>query len=148
MEPGRPARVFRVGSSRENVDIYSQAADGAAGPRLEFAAPGFQTPQGFTPTGRVLAYELFKDIGVLTLGQARSSRAAIAQRRRQTSAENIPGRTLGGLRIQRVGQSSSRSFSVRSQMWATAGKISVDGGRFPRWDRKGSEIYTSISMGR
>jgi serine/threonine-protein kinase len=51
-------RVFFASDRTGNFDIYSQAADGATMARVEFAGPGNQVPQCFTPDGtRLLVLE-------------------------------------------------------------------------------------------
>jgi eukaryotic-like serine/threonine-protein kinase len=47
-------RVFFGSNRTGNFDVYSRAADGATKERVEFAGPGFQIPQSFTPDGTQL----------------------------------------------------------------------------------------------
>ena len=60
---GTNGRVYFASDRSGNFDIYSQLADGgASGERLEYAAPGFQSPSGVTPYGtKLLVYERFND---------------------------------------------------------------------------------------
>ena len=118
-------RVFFGSDRTGNFDIYSQAADGASSPRLEFAAPGFQTPQGFTPDGsRLLVYELFKDIGVLTLGQPDHLEPLL----HSDADKRVPKVSPDGRWVVYESNESGKQFTlflVRSRTRATAGK------RFP-----------------
>ena len=135
-------RVFFASDRAGDFDVYSQAADGASSPRVELAAPGFQTPQGFTPDGsRLVIYEQFRDLNVFSIGpQPRIERLL------HSDAEHRLGRiSPDGRWMLYESDESGKQFEIFLRPFpdvgATREKVSINGGRYPRWSPKGSELY-------
>jgi Tol biopolymer transport system component len=134
--------VFFASDRTGNFDVYSQAADGAAGARVEFAAPGFQSPQAFTPDGtRLIVFELFTDLGLLTLGQSDRLEPLL----HGEAVEAVPDVSPDGHWIVYESDESGKQFEIFLRPFPNVSggreKVSVNGGRYPRWGPKGNEIY-------
>ncbi|MEO8257581.1 MAG: protein kinase [Acidobacteriota bacterium] len=144
------SRVYFASDRTGNFDLYSQASDGATTERVEFAGPGTQMPLTLTPDGtRLIVVENLKDLSILNLAR--------------------PGRLeplLHGAFFARLGVVSpdgnwiayeSNESGDRIEIFVrpfpnVSGqreKVSLDGGRFPRWGPKGSGelFYVDLSGG-
>src|SRR5688572_9180374 len=62
-------RVFFSSDRAGNMDVYSQAADGASMDRVEFAGPGTQFSIFFTPDGARLLLGNGKELSMLNLAR-------------------------------------------------------------------------------
>ena len=141
-EWGTDGRVYFASDRSGNFDIYSQLADGASGDRLEYAAPGFQAPEGATPDGtRLLVYERFNDLSLLTLGQ----RDRIVPLLQSKADEALPDLSPDGRWMAYESLESGTQFEVFVRPFPDVNgsreKVSVNGGRYPRWAPKGNEIH-------
>jgi eukaryotic-like serine/threonine-protein kinase len=139
---GTDGRVYFASDRSGNFDIYSQLADGASGDRLEYAAPGFQAPEGATPDGtRLLVYERFNDLSLLTLGQ----RDRIVPLLQSKADEALPDLSPDGRWMAYESLESGTQFEVFVRPFPDVNgsreKVSVNGGRYPRWAPKGNEIH-------
>jgi serine/threonine protein kinase len=136
-------RVFFASDRKGNFDIYSQPADGATGARLEFASPGSQMAQGFTPDGgRLIVYEDFKDTGILDL--ARPDR--LTPLFHTEFDERLVQVSPDGKLIAYESDESGTRFEIFVRPFPNVSErreqVSLDGGRYPLWNRKdGSELY-------
>jgi serine/threonine protein kinase len=140
-EWGPDGRIFFGSDRAGNFDVYSQAADGASGDRLEYAAPEFQGPQGVTRDGRqILIYERFNDLSLLTLGESKPEPLLHSK-----ADEAVPDLSPDGRWIAYESDESGDQFEVFLRPFPHVNghreKISVNGGRFPRWSPKGNEIH-------
>ena len=135
-------RIFFASDRTGNFDVYSQAADGATGPKLEFSGPGFQAPVSFTPGGQTLTvYHLFKEIKTLSFDHPD----------RLDPLLQDPLATMGIGYISPDGKwiayesTESGAFDIYVRPFPdVAGsreKVSVNGGRYPRWDPKGNQLF-------
>src|SRR5262249_50054776 len=127
--------------------IYSQAADGASGARLEFASPGFQEPESFTPDGnRLIVYENFKDTGVLNMAQP----DRIERLLYDDFDERLGQGSADGKWIAYESNESGNKFEIFLRPFPNVSdrreKVSIDGGRFPFWRRKSSDELFYLSL--
>lgn len=136
------SRVF-FGSNRSGTfDVYSQRADGADEPRVEFAGPGEQIPQIPLPDGSgILVYEDFSHVALLTF----STPQALQPLLQSSADERLPQVSPDGQwMVYESDESGNRVEVFLRPFPAVAGrreKISVEGGRYPLWAPKGNEIY-------
>jgi eukaryotic-like serine/threonine-protein kinase len=137
-------RVFFASDRNGDFDIFSQSADGASGPRLEFASPGFQVPQGFVPNGSALiVYEEFKDTRVLDLSHPEQLQPLLdSPEFDQRLADVSPD----GRWVAYESDESGDRFEIFVRPFPNVGdrreQISLAGGRYPHWGLKGSdELY-------
>jgi serine/threonine-protein kinase len=137
------SRVFFASDRQGNFDIYSQAADGASGARLEFASPGFQEPESFVPDGtRLIVYENFKDTGVLNMTHPDHIERLLYSEFDDRLGQVSPDEKW----IVYESNESGNKFEIFLRPFPNVSdrreKISIDGGRFPLWGRKNSdELY-------
>jgi eukaryotic-like serine/threonine-protein kinase len=130
-------RVFFASDRAGNFDIYSQAAD-ASEARVEFAGEGSQFPNSFTPDGaRVIVYENFRDLGVLDLAQPDRIEPLLHGEFNDVLGEVSPDGQWIAYESDESGQIEIylRPFP---DVGARREKISIDGGRYPRWSQQGS----------
>ena len=139
-------RVFFSSDRAGNMDVYSQAADGASMDRVEFAGPGVQLSTSFTPDGtRLLLGERQRPQHAQS-GAARLSRAAAARRVRRTPWRCVAGRELAGIRIQRIGRPVEIFLRPFPNVSGRREKVSIEGGRFPLWGPKGSNELFFVDL--
>ena len=136
-------RVFFASNRSGTFDVYSQAADGAAGARAEFVGPGFQAPQSFTIDGKgLIVYQDFNDLRVVTLGNADRSQPLLTTQFDERNGQISPD---GDLIAYESNESGARfEIFVRPfpDVAARRDQVSIDGGRYPVWSRPGSnELY-------
>jgi dipeptidyl aminopeptidase/acylaminoacyl peptidase len=136
-------RIFFASDRAGNFDVYSQAADGATGARLEFAKPGFQAPQSFTPDGtQLFVYEDFKDTGVVSLAKPDRLTPLLQSEFDERLVKSSPD----GNWIVYESDESGKQFEIFVRPFPNVSggreKISINGGRYPLWGPKGSgELY-------
>jgi Tol biopolymer transport system component len=133
-------RVFFGSNRTGNFDIYSQAADGASPARVEFAAPGVQFPEGFTPDGSGLTvYEDFKDTGLLLLTQPPRLNPLLHTEFDDRLVQVSPDGRWVAFESNEAGTGQMevmiRSFPDTSRRRE---KVSIKGGRYPLWGPKGT----------
>ena len=142
-------RVFFGSNRTGNFDVYSQAADGASPARVEFAAPGVQMPQGFTPDGTgLVVYEDFKDTGLLTLTNPPRLDPLLHTEFDDRLVQVSPDGRWIAFESDEAGTGQIeimiRSFPDTNRRRE---KVSVNGGRYPLWGPKGTnELYYQIRM--
>jgi eukaryotic-like serine/threonine-protein kinase len=133
-------RVFFASRRAGNFDVYSQAADGATGAKVEFAGPDFQTPVAVTPDGRqVIVYERFQDLSLLDLAKPDRLQPLLHGPADERLADISPdGRWIAYESSESGGGDEIilRSFPNVNDRRE---KISVSGGRYPVWGPKGSD---------
>jgi serine/threonine-protein kinase len=135
-------RVFFASNRTGNFDVYSQAADGATVARMEFAGPGLQFPNSFTPDGtRLLVVENYQDISILNL--ARPDRL-------EPLLHNECNTVLGhvspdGAWMAYESNESGDQIEIFVRPFPDASgrreKVSIEGGRMPLWGPKGGELF-------
>jgi eukaryotic-like serine/threonine-protein kinase len=136
-------RIFFASDRTGNHDVYSQAADGATGARVEYAAPGFQAPLSFTPDGtQLIVNELFTDAGILTLARPDRLESLL----HSEADERLPYVSPDGNGIVYESDESGQQFEIFLRPFPDVSggraKISINGGRYPLWGPKGSgELY-------
>jgi len=135
---GDGARVFFGSDRTGNFDVYSQAADGSSEARVEAAVGGFQTPQSRTPDGtRVIVYENFRDLSVLDL--ERSELTPLLHREfTRGLAEVSPDGNWIAYESDESGQQLEIYVRPFPDPSSRREKVSVNGGRFPKWGMTGS----------
>jgi eukaryotic-like serine/threonine-protein kinase len=133
------SRVFFSSDRTGNFDVYSQAADGASEPRLEFAGPGAQMNNSVTRDGtRLVIVEDFKNLGIINL-----SRPEGVEKLRQSGANQWLGEVSpDGRWLAYESDESGDRFEVFLRPFPDVTgrreQISVDGGRYPLWDPRGT----------
>ena len=137
------SRIYFASDRTGNFDIYSQAADGATGPKLEFAGPGFQAPLSITPDGtRMVVVDLFRDLKLLWLGRPDRLEPLLADPAIDHRNALVSG---SGQWLVYESDESGKQYEVFVRPFpnVNAGreKISIDGGRYARWDPKGNQIF-------
>jgi hypothetical protein len=143
-------RVFFGSNRTGDFDIYSRAADGATAERLEFSGPGAQIPNAFTPDGtRLLVNENFKSLNILSLARPdRVEPLLQSQGNHWLGGVSPDGHWLayesdeGGKQIE-IFLRPFPDISGRRE------KVSIDGGRYPAWGRKGTGelFYVDLNGG-
>jgi serine/threonine-protein kinase len=147
------SRVFFASDRTGNIDAYSQAADGATTARVEFAGPGAQFPQGFTPDGsRLLVNENFKDISMLNLARPdRPDRLAplLQSDARHGLAEVSPDGNWMAYESDESGNQIEIFVRPLADIGGRREKVSIDGGRYPLWGPEGSGelFYVDLNGG-
>src|SRR5262245_28914686 len=136
-------RVFFASNRAGTFDVYSQTADGASPARAEFVGPGFQTPLSFTSDGkRLVIIENFNDLRIVTLGHTDRSEPILVSKFDERSGQISPD----GDWIAYESNVSGERFEVFLRPFpdvaARREQLSIGGGRYPVWGRKGSgELY-------
>jgi len=136
-------RVFFASRRTGNFDVYSQAADGATPARLEYGGPEFQAPNSVTPDGtRLLVYDRFQDLAVLTLGRTDRLTPLL----NSPADERLVQLSPDGRWIAYESDESGNQFEIMLRSFPDVThrreKISVNGGRYPRWGPpRSDELY-------
>lgn len=136
-------RVFFASNRTGNFDVYSRAADGATAEKVEFAGPGAQMPQSFTPDGtRLIVSEDYKTISLLDLARpGRLSPLLQSDGVYRLGQVSPDGKWLA---YESVESGNDVEIFLRPfpDVSGRRERVSVDGGRFPAWDPKGSgDLY-------
>ena len=144
------SRVFFSSNRSGNLDIYSQRADGATTERVEFAGPGTQFANSFTPDGtRLIVLEDFKALSILNL--ARPDR--LEPLLQSEFAARLGMVSPDGNWIAYESNESGDRFEIFVRPFPNVSgqreKVSLDGGRHPRWGPKGSGelFYVDLNGG-
>jgi eukaryotic-like serine/threonine-protein kinase len=132
-------RVFFASDRTGTFDVYSQAADGATIARVEFAGPGAQFPNSFTPDGtRLLVSENFKDLSVLNLARPDRLEPLLHGAFTPTHPQVSPN----GNWLAYESDESGKQYEIFLRPFPNVSerreKVSTDGGRFPLWGPKDS----------
>jgi eukaryotic-like serine/threonine-protein kinase len=136
-------RVFFASDRTGNFDVYSQAADGASEPRVEFAGPGLQMTQSMTPDGsQLIVNEDFTDTSVLDL----ASPGRLVPLLNVAATQMLGTVSPDGKWIAYESDEAGGRFEIFvrpfPQVSERREKISLDGGRFPLWGPAAShELY-------
>jgi serine/threonine-protein kinase len=137
------ARVFFSSNRSGNFDVYSQAADGATPPRVEYAAPGDQIG-GVIPDGsRLIVAENFRERVLLIDPSAPDRRQTLFDDRFEHRLLQVSD---DGKWMLYESDESGGAFEIMLRSFPNpAGhrvQISSGGGRYPMWGPKGSnELY-------
>lgn len=135
-------RVFFASNRTGNFDVYSQPADGSTQATVEFEHPAFQGPSSFAPDGtQLIVNEEFRDLSVLDLTQHTMRPLLHREANDWIGAISPDGRWIAY-----ESDESGVQFEiyVRSfpDVTGQREKVSIDGGRYPRWGPPGSnELY-------
>jgi hypothetical protein len=127
--------VFFSSDRSGNFDVYSQAADGSTGARLEYAGPGAQVVTAFTPDGTcLLLVEDFKDLSLLRL-----TPPARVEPLRRTESNDWLGEVSpdGGWIAYESDEAGGRVDVFVRPFRDVNGRreqISTGGGRYPKWN--------------
>ncbi len=136
------SRIFFASDRQGNFDVYSQPADGAAPPIIEYSAPGFQAPQSLTPdrTGVVIV-ENFRALSLVHRSIPPRLEPLLHLDTEAVLGEVSPD----GKWMAYESKESGGNWEVYVRPFPNVNqgreKISTAGGRFPRWNRNGSELY-------
>jgi hypothetical protein len=143
-------RVFFASRRAGNFDIYSQAADGATGAKVEFAGPEFQTPVAVTPDGRhVIVYERFQDLSLLDLAKPDRLQPLLHGPADERLADISPDGQWIAYESSESGGGSEILLRPFPNVNDRREKISQSGGRYPAWGPKGSDrLYYQDPDGR
>jgi hypothetical protein len=140
-------RVFFTSDRTGNMDVYSQAADGATMDRVEFAGPGAQFSLSFTPDGaRLLLGENDKDLTILNL--ARPDRLEPLLHGEFVARLGVVSPDGNWLAYE--SNESGDRFEIFLRPFPNVSgrreKVSIDGGRFPMWGPKGSDELFFVGL--
>ena len=140
-------RVFFASNRAGALDIYSQAADGASDAEVEFAGEGTQLPMSFTPDGaRVIVSGNFREIGVLDLARPDRIKPLLRGEFTLGLGEVSPD----GRWIAYESDESGNQFEIYLRPFpdvdAQREKISIAGGRYPRWNRQGNDELFYVNL--
>jgi serine/threonine-protein kinase len=140
-------RVFFSSDRTGNMDVYSQAADGATRERVEFAGPGAQFSLSFTPDGaRLLLGEGAKDLSVLNL--ARPDRLEPLLHGEFVARLGVVSPDGNWLAYE--SNESGDQFEIFLRPFPDVSgrreKVSIAGGRFPVWGPKGSNELFFVDL--
>jgi eukaryotic-like serine/threonine-protein kinase len=132
-------RLFFSSNRTNNIDIYSQAADGASPARLEFAAPGSQFVIGITPDGRhLIVQDEFKDLGLLDVEHPERLQPLL----HSDFDERVGVVSPDGHWIAYESNEASDRYEVFVRPFpnvtARRERVSIEGGRYPLWGTKRS----------
>ncbi|HEX6976611.1 MAG TPA: hypothetical protein VF147_19525, partial [Vicinamibacterales bacterium] len=134
-------RLFFGSQRNGNFDIYSQAADGATAERVEFSGPGDQMPVAFTPDGRLILNQNFKDISVLTLSGTPRVTPLLHTDANEWVGEVSPDGKWFAYESNEAGDRVEIFVRPFDDLTARRDKVSINGGRYPAWARDGRELY-------
>jgi Tol biopolymer transport system component len=136
-------RIFFSSNRSGTFDVLSQPADGASGPRVEFAAPGTQLAASLTPDGtQLLVYEDFKDLSILNLANP----GRLVPLMHSDADERLSSVSPDLHWIAYESDEAGKEFEIFVRPFPNVGdrreKISINGGRYPVWGRPDShELY-------
>jgi serine/threonine-protein kinase len=135
-------RVFFASNRTGNFDVYSQAADGSGEARVELASPVMHAPNSFAPDGtRLTVTEDFRDLNVLSLESGELVPLFQREANDWTSDISPDGRWIAH-ESDESGVQMEIYLRPFPDVTARREKVSVDGGRYPRWGPAGSgELY-------
>ena len=135
----RSGRVFFASQRHGNFDVYSQAPDGATPERVEFAGPGDQLPLGFTPDGTALVVnENFKDLSLVRLARPPTLVPLLHSDANEWLGEVSPDGNWVAYESDESGDRVEIFVRPLRDVAARREKVSIDGGRYPRWSRTGT----------
>jgi serine/threonine-protein kinase len=137
------SRIYFASDRTGDFDVYSQEADGAGPARLEFKSDEIQTPNSFTPDGKHLViYHRFHDLNVLDLPNPTTMTPLLNS---SNFDERLGPISPDGQWMAYESDESGKQFEIMLRPFPNAAdrreKISVDGGRYPRWSSKGDELF-------
>jgi serine/threonine-protein kinase len=135
-------RIFFASNREGEFHVYSTAADGGSAPRLEFAGPKFDVPNSFTPDGaQLVTFENFHELDVVDLATGKARPLLKDDHVDQVAGAISPD---GHWIAYESWEKPQTEIYVRPfpDVMSRREKISVAGGRYPRWARDGSaELY-------
>jgi serine/threonine-protein kinase len=139
-------RVFFASDRAGNFDVYSQSADGAGEAHVEIADPKFQYPASFSPDGtQLVVNEEFVDLSILDLTEP--SLRPLLQRDAVDFASDL---SPDGKWIAYESDESGAQWEIYVRPFPDVSgpreKVSVDGGRYPRWGPPGSGELNYIAL--
>ena len=138
------ARVFFASDRSGNFNVYSRPADGATAERLEIDAPGLQFPLSFTPDGRLLVLEAYTNISI-----ADQSGKKLTPLLNSPFIERLGEVSPDGKWIAYESDEAGKQIEIFVRPYPGVStrreKISIAGGRFPKWNPKSPNELFYIS---
>ena len=136
------SRIFFASDRQGDFDVYSQTADGAAAPTVEYSAPGFQSPESLTPDGTGLVIvENFRATSLVHRSPSPRLQPLVHGEFEAVLGQISPD----GRWIAYESKESGGNWEVYVRPFPRVNegreKISTAGGRYPLWNRNGSELY-------
>jgi serine/threonine-protein kinase len=139
-------RVFFASDRGGNIDVYSQPADGSTQARVELATPRADFPQSPLPDGRRwIVTQDFSDANLLDLD--RSEVVPLLQRESNDwLAEVSPDGRWVAYESNEAGPQFEIFLRPFPDIEARRVKVSIDGGRYPRWGPAGSGALYYVDL--
>jgi len=145
---GRSLAFTGFASGASNLDLFLQAAEGNALPRLLGGTPGEDQAGSFTPDGGEIIFSTFHSLAKggaaiwrLRLGpKAQPEKLSSGQQRERFPRVSPDGKLVAyeGLQSDRV-----EAFWDRFPVMGAEAPVSRDGGWNPRWSANGRELFFS-----
>jgi hypothetical protein len=135
-------RVFFASDRTGNIDLYSQAADGSTPAEVELATPRSDFPNTPLPDGRRwLVTQDFGDVNLLDAD--RGGVVPLLERESDDwGAEVSPDSQWLAFESNEAGPQFEIFLRSFPDIGSRREKVSIDGGRYPRWGPPGSgELY-------
>jgi hypothetical protein len=136
------SRVFFSSNRTGNFNVYSQAADAADKERLEFAGPGTHMTTSFTPDGtRLLVIDDFKGLSMLNLARPDRLEPLLRSELNHWLGVVSPDGNWIAYESDESGNQIEVFLRPSPNVHGRREKVSLDGGRYPRWSRTGTELF-------
>jgi serine/threonine-protein kinase len=139
------SRVFFASTQGGSTDLYSQAGDGASEARLELGGPAVDLPTSFTPDGsRLLVYEDFRDLKALVI-ETRAIEPLLTSNFDERLGEVSPDGRWLAYESDESGADVEVFVRPFPNVAERREKVSIAGGRWPRWGRPGGNELFFVS---
>lgn len=140
------SRMYFTSNRGGGMDIYSQAVNGPVDAKVEVMADGAQFPQAFTPDGRqLLVGENYRSISIIDLASGALRPLLHGDAEYWLAAISPDGRWIA-YESNESGAQTEIYLRPYPNVNARREKVSVDGGRYPRWGARGSHELFYVGL--